>query len=279
MSYISFKTDGSFSSKPRGMPKTFPGARAGVFSHMKITPRYLHLILSSLGVAMVLSAAALRLHAQEPAFLNKFRSLTTARTRRCRLRLWLIFGIIRATPPSSRFRRSDEGQASAAKTDDPLALACTTLALLGSDEDVKFWPSNCRRRAFTPQLAMPCSRWAVPWRPRLCRISRLELPADQAAPVLLCPGRMKAGAAVPFLAKSGDKDKLCELAPLRPWRTSPRRRRWWPSTSLNWKADDGSVVSMIALSGNAGGQRRQDPGRSIDRQDQPARCPRIAIRN
>ncbi len=231
------------------MPKAFPGARAGVFPHMKITPRYLHLILSSLGVAMVLSAATPRLHAQEPAFLNKISEFDYGKDQKVPFEIAAYIRDNKGDAAKLRaFAEAMKGKASAAKTDDPLALACTTLASLGSDEDVKFLAEQLPKKGVYAAARNALQQVGSPVAAKALQDFAAGAPADQAAPVLLCLGRMKAGAAVPFLAqKAGDKDKLVSRAAFAALADIATPEALAAINKFEPKADDGSAVSMISL--------------------------------
>lgn len=216
---------------------------------MKITPRSLPLILSSLGVAMFLSATASMVRAQEPAFLSKIAEFDYGKDQKVPFEIAAYIRDNKGDEAKLRaLAEAMKAKAATAKTDDPLSLTCTTLASLGSDEDVKFLAEQLPKKGVFGAARNALQQVGSPVAAKALQDFAASAPEDQAAPVLLCLGRMKADGSVSFLAqKAGDKSKLVSRAAFAALADIATPEALAAINKFEPKADDGSAVSMLAL--------------------------------
>jgi hypothetical protein len=132
---------------------------------MKKSPCFLRLVLSSFGMALLLTSA---LVAEEPAFLDKIETFDYGRDQKIPFEIAAYIRDNKGDAGKLRaFAEALKTKAVSAKTDDARSLVCTTLASLASDEDVKFLAAQLPEKGVFA---------AVRLRPRPCRILRQARP-------------------------------------------------------------------------------------------------------
>lgn len=214
---------------------------------MKKTLPFLNQALSSLGVALLLSAQPLS--AQEPGFLDKIPTFDYGVDQKVPFEIAAYIRDNKGDSTKLRtFAEAMKTKAASAKTDDALALTCTALASLGSDDDVKFLAEQLSKKGVSGAARNALQEVGSPAAAKALQDFAAAAPEDQAAPILLCLGRMQAASAVPFLAqKAGDKSHLLSRAAFAALADIATPEALAAIGKFEPKADDGSAISMIAL--------------------------------
>ncbi len=154
-----------------------------------------------------------------------------------------------ADPAALRtFAEAIKGKVAAVQADDPLALACTALAALSSDQDVPFLSAQLGRKGVFGAARNALQQVGTPVAAKALQDFAASAPPEQAAPVLLCLGRMNAVAAVPFLAgKTADGSVLIRRAAFAALAEVGSADAIAAVAKSEPKSDDGSAVAMMAV--------------------------------
>lgn len=229
---------------------------------MKKTPLFLKFALSSFGVVLLSASMA---GADEPAFLNKIPTFDYGQDQKVPFEIAAYIRDNKGDAAKLRIlAESIKAKAASAKTEDALALACTTLASLGSDEDVKFLAEQLPKKNVFGAASDALQQIGSPAAAKALQDFSEKAPAEDAAPVLLCLGRMKAATAVPFLAqKAADQNKLLSRAAFAALADIATPEALAAINKFEPKADDGSAVGMAALAETLASQGKKEQAAAL----------------
>jgi len=199
-------------------------------------------------VAVVLAISIIgAVQAGEPAFLDRLPQFAYAKDQKLAFEIDAHIRANEADPAALRaFAEAIKAQVASVQADDPLALACTALAALASDQDVPFLSAQLGKKGVFGAARNALQQVGTPAAAKALQDFAASASPEDAAPVLLCLGRMHA--AVPFLAgKTADGSLLVRRAAFAALAEVGSPEAVAAVAKSEPKAEDGSAAAMMAL--------------------------------